>query len=231
MPDVPCFMIANFVVHDSETYRKYEKGFFPILKRHGGEFFTFDDHSDTLEGSSAASRPHRDLQVPVRETCARLVGRPRLSGSVGAPSRRHQHEVPHAGARFATAGVVRRRPWLVTVRVVGEFVDPIQPAVTVAVEQIAAVSKEHLPVDRQEHVDRTGWEFGRGRCDHSRSYTRGGQAGQGCDDAAMTAVWLPTRIMIRKKETMMPPPASPEPSLTQTTCGCAPASSKNARRF
>ena len=52
MPDVPCFMIANFVVHDSETYRKYEKGFFPILKRHGGEFFTFDDHSDTLEGSS-----------------------------------------------------------------------------------------------------------------------------------------------------------------------------------
>ena len=50
-------MIANFVVHDAETYRKYEKGFFPILKRHGGEFFTFDDHSDTLEGSSP--RPGR----------------------------------------------------------------------------------------------------------------------------------------------------------------------------
>ena len=76
MPDAPCFMIANFVVHDSETYRKYEKGFFPILKRHGGEFFTFDDHSDTLEGSSPPPGRIVDLQVPVRERCARLVGRP-----------------------------------------------------------------------------------------------------------------------------------------------------------
>lgn len=57
MSDVPCFMIANFVVHDAEMYRKYEKGFFPILKRHGGEFLTFDDRSDTLEGSSP--RPGR----------------------------------------------------------------------------------------------------------------------------------------------------------------------------
>jgi uncharacterized protein (DUF1330 family) len=50
MTNVPVYMIANFVVHDPEVYRKYEKGFFPILKRHGGEFFTFDDNSDTLEG-------------------------------------------------------------------------------------------------------------------------------------------------------------------------------------
>ena len=57
MSDAPCFMIANFVVHDADTYRKYEKGFFPILKRHGGEFFTYDDKSDTLEGSSP--RPGR----------------------------------------------------------------------------------------------------------------------------------------------------------------------------
>ena len=52
MSDAPCFMIANFHVHDAESYRKYEKGFFPILKRHGGEFFTYDDNTDTLEGSS-----------------------------------------------------------------------------------------------------------------------------------------------------------------------------------
>jgi len=33
MSDAPCFMIANFRIHDADTYRKYEKGFFPILKR------------------------------------------------------------------------------------------------------------------------------------------------------------------------------------------------------
>lgn len=58
MSDAPCFMIANFRIHDADTYRKYEKGFFPILKRHGGEFFTYDDDSDTLEGASPP-RGHR----------------------------------------------------------------------------------------------------------------------------------------------------------------------------
>ncbi|KPK52632.1 MAG: hypothetical protein AMJ63_08780 [Myxococcales bacterium SG8_38_1] len=52
MSDVPVYMIANFVVHDADTYRKYEKGFFPILKRHGGEFFTYDDNHATFEGDS-----------------------------------------------------------------------------------------------------------------------------------------------------------------------------------
>lgn len=49
--DHPVFMIANFTVHDAETYRKYEKGFFPILKRHGGIFHTFDDNTHTFEGA------------------------------------------------------------------------------------------------------------------------------------------------------------------------------------
>jgi len=52
MAEVPCYIVANFVVDDKDTYRIYEKGFFPILKRHGGEFFTFDDDSDTLEGEA-----------------------------------------------------------------------------------------------------------------------------------------------------------------------------------
>ncbi|MFM1896987.1 MAG: hypothetical protein RLZZ385_2061 [Pseudomonadota bacterium] len=52
MTDIPVFMIANLTVADAEEYRRYEKGFFPILKRHGGEFITFDDHSRTLEGSA-----------------------------------------------------------------------------------------------------------------------------------------------------------------------------------
>lgn len=52
MSDAPVYMIANFTVHDPDTYRKYEKGFFPILKRHGGSFFTYDDDTHTFEGDS-----------------------------------------------------------------------------------------------------------------------------------------------------------------------------------
>jgi len=52
MSDVPCYVVANFQVHDADTYRQYEKGFFPILKKHGGEFFTFDDNTVTFEGSA-----------------------------------------------------------------------------------------------------------------------------------------------------------------------------------
>jgi uncharacterized protein (DUF1330 family) len=52
MSDVPVYMIANLVVEDADEYRKYEKGFFPILKRFGGEFVTFDDSHENLEGES-----------------------------------------------------------------------------------------------------------------------------------------------------------------------------------
>jgi len=52
MSDVPAYVIANLVVHDSERYREYEKGFFPILKRHGGQFHTFDDKVETFEGAA-----------------------------------------------------------------------------------------------------------------------------------------------------------------------------------
>ena len=51
MSDTPVFMIANLTIEDADRYRKYEKGFFPILKKHGGEFLTFDDESTNLEGA------------------------------------------------------------------------------------------------------------------------------------------------------------------------------------
>lgn len=51
MSDIPVYMIANLVVNDADEYLKYEKGFFPILKRFGGEFVTFDDNHEALEGS------------------------------------------------------------------------------------------------------------------------------------------------------------------------------------
>ncbi|MBT71209.1 MAG: hypothetical protein CMQ15_04085 [Gammaproteobacteria bacterium] len=51
MSDVAVYMISNLVVSDADEYRKYEKGFFAILKRFGGEFITFDDNHETLEGT------------------------------------------------------------------------------------------------------------------------------------------------------------------------------------
>ncbi len=50
MSNIPVYMIANFEIEDAGVYRIYEKGFFRILNRHGGEFFTYDDFSETFEG-------------------------------------------------------------------------------------------------------------------------------------------------------------------------------------
>lgn len=52
MSDIAVYMIANLVINDADEYRKYEKGFFPILQRFGGEFVTFDDNHETLEGTT-----------------------------------------------------------------------------------------------------------------------------------------------------------------------------------
>jgi uncharacterized protein (DUF1330 family) len=65
--DVPCYMVANFHIHDREKYHEYEKGFFPILKRHGGSFFTFDDASETLEGDDARTGRIVIFQFPTEE--------------------------------------------------------------------------------------------------------------------------------------------------------------------
>ena len=50
MADAPCYFVGNFHVHDAARYREYEKGFFPLLKKHGGSFLTFDDNSECVEG-------------------------------------------------------------------------------------------------------------------------------------------------------------------------------------
>ena len=52
MADIPVYMVVNLIVTDEDTYRKYEKGFFPILKKHQGEFVTYDDQPIHLEGHS-----------------------------------------------------------------------------------------------------------------------------------------------------------------------------------
>lgn len=52
MSDVPVYMVVNLAIHDTDSYRVYEKGFFGFLKKYGGEFVTYDDSPITLEGAS-----------------------------------------------------------------------------------------------------------------------------------------------------------------------------------
>jgi uncharacterized protein (DUF1330 family) len=52
MIEVPIYVIANIVIKDPDTYKKYEKGFFPILKKYQGQFITYDDNIGQFEGSS-----------------------------------------------------------------------------------------------------------------------------------------------------------------------------------
>ncbi len=55
MEDIPVYMIVNLIVTDAETYRKYEKAFFPLLKKYQGEFVTYDDQPIHLEGHAPRS--------------------------------------------------------------------------------------------------------------------------------------------------------------------------------
>ena len=50
MEEVKVYMIANLQIHDADRYREYEKGFFPLLKKHSGEFITYDDNIVNVEG-------------------------------------------------------------------------------------------------------------------------------------------------------------------------------------
>lgn len=48
MSDVSVYIVVNLHVTDAGAYRQYEKGFFPLLKRYGGEFVTYDDAALTV---------------------------------------------------------------------------------------------------------------------------------------------------------------------------------------
>ena len=50
------YVIANFEIKDTKNFRNYEKGFFGILKKHGGEFITFDDAPEKIEGEGLKGR-------------------------------------------------------------------------------------------------------------------------------------------------------------------------------
>ncbi len=52
MADTPVYMVVNLHITNEDEYRKYEKGFFPLLKKYGGQFVTYDDTAETLEGTN-----------------------------------------------------------------------------------------------------------------------------------------------------------------------------------
>lgn len=67
MSDVPVYMVVNLKVTDPETYLKYEKGFFPMLKKYDGKFVTFDDNAETLEGGAPREGRMIIFQFPSEE--------------------------------------------------------------------------------------------------------------------------------------------------------------------
>lgn len=69
MSNVPVFLFSNVIINDEEQYREDEKGFFPILKKFGGEFITYADNPITLEGASPPFRADYFIQVSVGASC------------------------------------------------------------------------------------------------------------------------------------------------------------------
>ncbi|MEO1658702.1 MAG: DUF1330 domain-containing protein [Pseudomonadota bacterium] len=68
MTDRPVFIIANLAaINDADEYRIYEKGFFPVLKKHGGQFVTFDDSTETFEGTDTLTGRVIIFQFPSAE--------------------------------------------------------------------------------------------------------------------------------------------------------------------
>ena len=74
MADIPVYMLVNLKVTDADEYRKYEKGFFGILKRYGGQFITFDDNPIALERLSKG-RSNDFIQFSFKKIRNGLVGR------------------------------------------------------------------------------------------------------------------------------------------------------------
>ena len=50
MINISVYVVVNLTINDKDEYRIYEKGFFPLLKKHNGTFITFDDSPEVLEG-------------------------------------------------------------------------------------------------------------------------------------------------------------------------------------
>ena len=101
MSDVAVYAVVNLHVTEPAVYRQYEKGFFPLLKKYGGEFITYDDAPFTLEGEAPRNGRMIILKFPSEAQARAWYADPRLPGAVRASPRRHPAGVPDNGARHA----------------------------------------------------------------------------------------------------------------------------------
>lgn len=73
MSDAPAYVIANFIVHDKDEYRKYEKGFFPDIKSSSRRIFYLRRQASDLRGRRAQGRSNGYLQISERNRCQVMV--------------------------------------------------------------------------------------------------------------------------------------------------------------
>ena len=71
---MPTSGIAHIRIDDADRYREYAKGFFPLLKAHGGKFVTYEDNVTVLEGERADGRT---VIIESRRRAPRLMELPR----------------------------------------------------------------------------------------------------------------------------------------------------------
>jgi len=87
----PVHFIAQLTIDDADRYRDYEKGFFPILKAHGGKFITYDDDVTLLEGKELGVVPSSfDSSRKTHASPGGIRPSTRNSPSIAAPARRRR---------------------------------------------------------------------------------------------------------------------------------------------
>jgi uncharacterized protein (DUF1330 family) len=124
--NVSVFIVANLIVKDRDEYHKYEKGFFPLLKKHGGSFVTYDDEHETLEGIAPRTGRMVIFSFPTEEHARQWWADPEyqtlvLTSGDWSPDRSSISSIPVRSLRMccvaiatarSSSGAARRQPFL-----------------------------------------------------------------------------------------------------------------------
>ena len=102
MSDLPVYLVVNIVpIEGHPGYNTYEKGFFPILKKHGRSLITFDDNTKHIEGTEP--RPGRIIILQFPSEAA-------ADGWYDDPEYQALSEHRRAGAELKSLTMVRSLP-------------------------------------------------------------------------------------------------------------------------